>query len=57
METELSKLEKPGPDSLIAEILELYEGASESTRMDIYMTYRELREDFEEIEASSAEAS
>lgn len=57
MDTELGKSGKPGPDNLIAEILELYERASESARMDIYMTYRELRDRFERIEASPTEIS
>jgi hypothetical protein len=46
-----------GQDSFNGTILEAYERADESTRMDMYMTYRELRERFEKIEASSAEVS
>ena len=38
-------------------ILEIYQRAVESERMDMYMTYRDLRERFEEIEDSSAEVS
>ena len=38
------------PDTFAGEILELYETADEPERMDMYMTYRDLRERFEEIE-------
>ena len=41
------------PDTFAGEILEVYQEADESERMDMYMTYRDLRERFEEIEASS----
>jgi hypothetical protein len=45
------------PDTFAGEILELYETADEPERMDMYMTYRDLRERFEEIEASSIKRS
>jgi len=44
-------------DSFDQEVLETYERADESTRMDMYMTFRELREEFEEIEACTGEQS
>jgi hypothetical protein len=39
-----------GQDSFNQEILETYKKSDESTRMDMYMTYRDLRERFEKIE-------
>ena len=53
METELYITEKQEPESFAAEVLEIYERAGESTRMDMYMTYRELRKDFNRIEVGS----
>ncbi len=35
-------------------ILEAYEKAGEEARLEMYMIYRDLREDFEEIEAGSS---
>ena len=34
-------------------ILQLFERADESTRMDMYMTYRDMRASFEMVEAST----
>ena len=47
-----SLLEQCRQDSFDQEVLETYERADESARMDMYMTYRELRERFEKIEAN-----
>ncbi len=41
------------PDTFAGEILELFETADEPERMDMYMTYRDLREQFKEVEACS----
>jgi hypothetical protein len=46
-----------GQGSFSGTILEAFEKADESARMDMYLTYRDLRERFEEIEVSSAEVS
>jgi hypothetical protein len=35
-------------------ILQLFERADESTRMDMYMTYRDMRESFERVERSAS---
>jgi len=35
-------------------ILQLFERADESTRMDMYMTYRDMRESFEMVEVSTS---
>ena len=40
-------------DTINNSILEIYQRADDSERMDMYMTYRDLREQFEEIEVSS----
>ena len=45
-------LEQCGQDSFDQEVLETYKRSDESARMDMYMTYRELRERFERIEAN-----
>ena len=47
-----SLLEQCGQDSFDQEVLETYKRSDESARMDMYMTYRELRERFERIEAN-----
>lgn len=47
-----SLLEQCGQDSFDQEVLETYKRSDESARMDMYMTYRELRERFEKIEAN-----
>ena len=39
-------------DAFTAEVLELYEWADETTRMDLYMTHRDLRERFDRIETA-----
>ncbi len=41
------------PATFAGEILELFERADEPERIDMYMTYRDLREQFEEVEACS----
>jgi len=38
-------------------ILQLFEEADESTRMDMYMSYRNMRESFERVEASTSPRS
>ncbi len=53
MENKHYIIETGMPDTFAGEILELYETADEPERMDMYMTYRDLREGFEEIEACS----
>ena len=40
-------------DTINSSILELYESADESAWMDMYMTYRDLRERFEKFGAST----
>jgi hypothetical protein len=52
MESKNYILETSGQDSFTGEILEFYERSDESDRMDMYMTYRDLREQFERIEAN-----
>ncbi len=52
MENRNCIIETGMPDTFAGEILELYETSDESTRMDMYMTYRELRERFERIETN-----
>jgi hypothetical protein len=52
-----SLLKQCSQDSFNQEVLETYKRSDESARMDMYMTYRELRERFERIEASPAEIS
>jgi hypothetical protein len=48
-----SLLEPGRQDSFNQGVLEAYKRSDESARMDMYMTYRDLREQFGEIEASS----
>ena len=47
-----SLLEQCRQDSFDQEVLETYKRSDESARMDMYMTYRELRERFEKIEVN-----
>ena len=47
-----SLLEQCRQDSFDQEVLETYERADESARMDMYMTYRDMRERFERIETN-----
>ena len=53
MENKNYIIETRARGSFTSEILELYERTDESARMDMYMTYRELRERFDRIEAST----
>ncbi len=53
MENKNNIIETVMQDTFAGEILEFYERSDESTRMDMYMTYRDLRERFERIEAST----
>ena len=53
MENKNYIIETRGRGSFTSEILELYERTDESARMDMYMTYRELRERLDRIEAST----
>ena len=45
-------LEHYRQDSFDQEVLETYESADESARMDMYMTYRDMRDRFERIETN-----
>jgi hypothetical protein len=54
MKSQVSDAKLSGLSSSRDTILKLYEGADESTRMDMYMTYRDMRASFEMVEASTA---
>ena len=47
-----SLLEQCRQNSFDQEVLETYERADESARMDMYMTYRDMRERFERVETN-----
>ena len=53
MENKHNIIETVMQDTFAGEILEFYEWADEPERIDMYMTYRDLREQFEEVEACS----
>jgi len=46
-----------GQDNFRDTILQLFEKADESTRMDLYMTYRDMRESFAEVEGTPSDRS
>lgn len=50
METGIHSVETGGQENVAVEILELYEKANETARLDMYMTHRDLREKFDRIE-------
>jgi hypothetical protein len=52
MKSQVSAAKASRPSSSRDTILQLYEGADESMRMDMYMTYRDMRASFEMVEAS-----
>jgi len=52
MKTRNHIVETGAQDGFTAEILELYEWADETTRMNLYMTHRDLRERFDRIETA-----
>jgi hypothetical protein len=53
MKSQVSAAKASRPSSSRDTILQLYEGADESMRMDMYMTYRDMRASFEMVEAST----
>ena len=53
MENKNNIIETVMQDTFAGEILEFYERADEPERIDMYMTYRDLREQFEGVEACS----
>jgi len=53
METGTTFFRPRGRESFEEQVLEAYKSSDESARMDIYMTYRELREEFEKLEAET----
>jgi len=53
MENKNNIIETVMQDTFAGEILEFYERADEPERIDMYMTYRDLRERFEKFEAST----